>query len=34
VVDATDEDGALPADVEREASATVGDLCERFPLYR
>jgi glycine hydroxymethyltransferase len=34
VVDATDEDGALPADVEREASATVDDLCERFPLYR
>ena len=34
VVDATDKDGALPADVEREASATVGDLCERFPLYR
>jgi glycine hydroxymethyltransferase len=33
VVEAVDEDGELPSDVEREVSATVEDLCERFPLY-
>jgi glycine hydroxymethyltransferase len=33
VVDTAGEDGDLPEDVKREVSATVDDLCERFPLY-
>jgi len=33
VVDAADDDGALPAEVEREVATTVDDLCARFPLY-
>jgi len=33
VIDAVDDDGELPEDVEREVAASVDRLCERFPLY-